>query len=354
MPTFIPVHASSSCRLSLSFGDEPRDASRLDADVLELMVNRCATNALVQAAGCSSVSKLDELLWSKLVETSPHYLDREPTRYFTRLASGSPRLRSRGPIGRPTKSLFAYLKHLDDAAQEFWIAARWSFWELIHPDPINMADLQLIRTHMPGAGDVLEWHRLIAISSPEEQAKELLDAVKSTHPAVGVSALWQTLRQAGVDGDLRRYAYLYDAWLRCRPVLEESMLFRKMVDTLYDFTSVWFGQVEIPMEPMTSPITDRAEYFHIVRGALGELRQISDSRREAKNLWMPFRFNRSAQHEGLIVRPRSDMHAFFKGNVGPLRMCNWDMRWLQLKSKPLPSPPARSKFDNGATVTDTE
>jgi hypothetical protein len=48
------------------------------------------------------------------------------------------------------------------------------------------------------------------------------------------------------------------------------------------------------------------------------------------------------------------MHAFFKRNVRPLRMSNWDVRWLQLTSKPLPSPPARSIFDNRATVTDTE
>lgn len=335
MYSFSPVFASQPCRLRLTLGDERLTPASDDGLVIERLINRCATNALQQATGCSNPHRLDRLLLEKLIAASPDNAEIEP-RYFGRLANGSPLIRQGNVAnGRPVKRLASYVALFDEDAQAFWDAVDWSLWSLLHPDPITSADLMFIKTPVPKPTDLKEVPRLTTIEDPEEQARQLLVAIQSACPGDGVTALWQSLRQAGVDSDLRRYALLYDVWLRCRRALEGSALFNGMVDALYDFTANWFGQIQVLVDPAIRIDVHHDEYLRILRHTIGQLRKVPT--RATRSLWQPFRFNAYEQHPGLLVSPRGDVEAFIDGAFKTLRMTDFDMAWLKRTRQPLPA-----------------
>jgi hypothetical protein len=350
MPAFKPVHASAKCRLRLVFGDKRPDPNRLGPDALERLVNRCAANALVLATGTGNYSRLGKLLADRLVTSSPEYFDIDPSAYFTRLANGKPQIRTPA-VGRPNKNLALFLNALgDEAMDEFDIVTSWVIWELIHPSPLTTIDLSFMRARLPAGANFVEFMKLVSAEHPQhELAATLLQAAQNAVPGplVAMTALWQFLRQASLDADLPRYALLYDTWTRMRVHLEQVPVLRRAVNDLYEFTAVWFGQVEIELAAGQTLALDREEYFRSVRRVVALLRYLPNDARGIASVWRAFRY------KGLRVRAVADLDAF-RIEPGTLRMTDWDMRWLNKKAKPLPELPRTRPSDSGGVVRATE
>lgn len=342
MPSFQPVHTDEQFRLGVSFGENERASEAMSDDVLERMVNRCAVNVFAFNRGCASPRGLDELCWDRLITAAPGNLHREQTHYFSRCAAGKPRLRRiKCERGRPVQTLTRYLELFgENAISEFNSAVQWAFFTLIHPDQLTPMEVNLA---IPFLGDCSaeEWGRLITIESLEEQAGELFKAIAALRiPAVPVTALWRCLRASVLAGDLRQYALFYDTWLRCKPSLAKSPMFANMTDELFRFTAVWFGQIEISIDPFLPPMS--SGFANAARRALSSLREDPKQRIAAKDLWKPFRLYASDRHEGLLVRPRSDIFAFGKPNAAEARRPTdlMNLPWFGLQPQPLPRPPA--------------
>jgi hypothetical protein len=305
MKTFTPVHRDAPCRLSLSFGPAEAEPEPSPLDVIERLVNRCATNALLQALELQTASELDKTVGRRLLAKNP---DLEPPRYFARLAEGSPAVRRTGVKGRPVAALQAYLALLPDpAVEDFWLTASWSLWKYIHPSAVTAADLifSVGPQSDPGSGAV---SMLSQIDCPVDQAKAFLDLVGVGCPAECLTALWKALRLSVRTGDLRRYAFLYDAWLRCRPAIDGSPLFRHCVEELYSFTSTWFGQVDVEVDRHLFPY--QPEYLRALASVIALLTEATETPQIASDPWSAFWLNSSGAHAGLLVRPRADIASF--------------------------------------------
>lgn len=340
-PIFEPVHRLAPCRLGVSFGDENPQATSLTPDVLERIVNRIATNALARKVGFRSVTALDQHVWNELVQKSPALQSQDPTRYFTRLAAGSPQLRRGGKRGPPLRALNRRLKLLGDDAAELWNCTQWVFHELIHPQPPGSERLAFNSVKLPDGGNPVTCYRLTGITSMDLQGQRIGKELQDGDLVAAVTALWWSLRESVGKRDLRRYALLYGLWLEARDVIERSPLFRRAADLLYAHTALWFGQVRIRLDPYASPLESPNEFFTATRKELASLWDEQYVVAPPSGLWDLFRLRTEFLKQPLEVRPRSDVAAFMTPEPVQVAQPNVPDRLL---ANPLPAAPTRGQL----------
>lgn len=337
-PIFEPVHRLAPCRLGVSFGDENPQATSLTPDVLERIVNRIATNALAHRVGFRSVTALDQHVWNELVRKSPALQSQEPTRYFTRLAAGSPQLRRSGKRGPPLRALHRRLKLLGDDATELWNCTQWVLLELIHPQPLGSERLTFNSVKLPDGGNPVTCYRLTAVPALDLQIRRIREELQSGDLVAAVTALWWSLRESVGKRDLRRYVALYGLWLETRVDIERSPLFRRAADLLYAHTACWFGQVSIRLDPYASPLESPNEFFAATRKGLASLWDEQYIVTPPSGLWDSFRLRTKFLKQPLEVRTRSDVAAFMTPDPVQVAQPNVPDRFF---ANPLPASPTR-------------
>lgn len=104
--------------------------------------------------------------------------------------------------------------------------------------------------------------------------RRILEEVEAGRLELALNAHWLSMRRASTEADLPRYVHLYRGWRSLRTKLELHALFKSVVPMLYEFTTYWFGQVEILFDRFLSPMSDdRHRFFDFVETTLATLRE---------------------------------------------------------------------------------
>lgn len=313
MPAFRPVPAHQACRFSLALGEHGRGTALLKKDVPDLLLNRVAVHAAMQALGKKSLLELDAFAHENQQAFAPHVARVHPDTFWKRTAAGMPRLRLDGRDGKMQIKLRRQLQFLQAGEDIIERVRRWPLWALIHPEPIDAQGLVDLEELISDLTLTKPWFEVTDRGvSPVDQVRRIMELVEADQVELALNAHWLSMRRASIEADLARYVHLYRGWLLLRATLEHHTLFKTVVPLLYEFTAYWFGQVEILADRFLRPMSDeRHRFFEFVKATLDTLR---DPALPVVRPWNAFHVGASAGHPGLRVQPKTDLAAhYFNG-----------------------------------------